>query len=83
MKNRDVLCEDIDTVLQKEPESFEAFLQELRALDYEIKCGKHISVKGKNQARFIRLSSLEEGYSQALNGCAAGIGKKKTHPRGR
>ena len=65
VKNRDVLCEDIDTVLQKKPESFEAFLQELRALDYEIKCGKHISVKGKNQARFIRLSSLEEGYTEA------------------
>lgn len=65
VKNRDVLCEDIDAVLQKKPESFEAFLQELRAMDYEIKCGKHISVKGKNQARFIRLSSLEEGYSEA------------------
>lgn len=64
-KNRDVLCEDIDAVLQKKPESFEAFLQELRALDYEIKCGKHISVKGKNQARFIRLPSLEEGYTEA------------------
>lgn len=65
VKNRDVLCEDIDAVLQKKPESFEAFLQELRALDYEIKCGKHISVKGKNQARLIRLSSLEEGYTEA------------------
>lgn len=65
VKNRDVLCEDIDTVLQKKPESFEAFLQELWALDYEIKCGKHISVKGKNQARFIRLSSLEDGYTEA------------------
>ncbi len=65
VKNRDVLCADIDAVLQKKPESFEAFLQELRALDYEIKCGKHISVKGKNQARFIRLSSLEEGYTEA------------------
>ena len=65
VKYRDVLCEDIDAVLQKKPESFEAFLQELKALDYEIKCGKHISVKGKNQARFIRLSSLEEGYTAA------------------
>ena len=65
VKNRDVLCEDIDTVLQKKPESFEAFLQELQALDYEIKCGNHISLKGKNQARFIRLSSLEEGYTEA------------------
>lgn len=65
VKNRDVLCEDIDAVLQKKSESFEAFLQELQALDYEIKNGKHISVKGKNQARFIRLSSLEEGYTEA------------------
>ena len=65
VKNRDVLCEDIDAVLQKKPESFEAFLQELQTLDYEIKYGKHISVKGKNQARFIRLSSLEEGYTEA------------------
>lgn len=65
VKNRDVLCEDIDAVLQKKPESFEAFLQELQALDYEIKYGKYISVKGKNQARFIRLSSLEEGYTEA------------------
>ena len=65
VKNRDVLCADIDTVLQKKPESFEAFLQELQTLDYEIKYGKHISVKGKNQARFIRLSSLEEGYTEA------------------
>lgn len=65
VKNRDVLCEDIDAVLQKKPESFEAFLQELRALDYEIKCGKHISVKGKKQTRFIRLSSLEDGYTEA------------------
>ena len=65
VKNRDVLFEDIDTVLQKKPESFEAFLQELQTLDYEIKYGKHISVKGKNQARFIRLSSLEDGYTEA------------------
>ena len=65
VKNRDVLCEDIDTVLQKRPESFDAFLKELQQLDYEIKCGKHISVKGRNQARFSRLSSLEEGYTEA------------------
>lgn len=80
VKNRDVLCEDIDAVLQKKPESFEAFLQELRALDYEIKCGKHISVKGKNQARFIRLSSLEEGYTEA-DLCAHFLGQQDHKPR--
>lgn len=64
VKNRDVLCEDIDLILQKKPESFDAFLQELQQLDYEIKYGKHISVRGKNQTRFIRLSSLEDGYTE-------------------
>lgn len=80
VKNRDVLCVDIDAVLQKKPESFEAFLQELRALDYEIKCGKHISVKGKNQARFIRLSSLEDGYTEA-DLRAHFLGKQEHKPR--
>lgn len=64
MKNRDVLQQDIDAVLQKSPESFDALLHELQALGYEIKYGKHISVKGKNQSRFIRLSSLESGYAE-------------------
>lgn len=82
VKNRDVLCEDIDAVLQKKPESFEAFLQELRALDYEIKCGKHISVKGKNQARFIRLSSLEDGYTEA-DLRAHFLGQQEHKPRGK
>ena len=65
VKNRDVLCEDIDLILQKKPESFDAFLQELQGLNYEIKYGKHISVRGKEQTRFIRLSSLEDGYTEA------------------
>lgn len=65
VKNRDVLCEDINLILQKKPESFDAFLQELQQLNYEIKYGKHISVRGKNQTRFIRLSSLEDGYTEA------------------
>ena len=82
VKYRDVLCEDIDAVLQKKPESFEAFLQELKALDYEIKCGKHISVKGKNQARFIRLSSLEEGYTEA-DLRAHFLGQQEHKPRGK
>ena len=82
VKNRDVLCEDIDAVLQKKPESFEAFLQELQALDYEIKCGNHISLKRKNQARFIRLSSLEEGYTEA-DLRAHFLGQQEHKPRGK
>lgn len=65
VKNRDVLCDAIDTILQKSPSSFDELLKGLEGLGYEIKYGKHISVKGKNQARFIRLSSLEDGYTEA------------------
>ena len=53
-----------DLILQKKPESFDTFLQELQQLNYEIKYGKHVSVRGKNQTRFIRRSSLEDGYTE-------------------
>jgi len=62
---RDTICRQIDSILQRKPESFEAFLEELRKADYEIKTGKHIALKGKGQKRFIRLSSLPEGYREA------------------
>lgn len=65
VKHRDILCDAIDAVLQKNPTSLEEFFKELQALGYEIKFGKHISVKGRNQSRFIRLSSLDAGYTEA------------------
>ncbi len=65
VKNRDILCDAIDTILQKNPSSFDELLKGLEGLGYEIKYGKHISVKGENQVRFIRLSSLEDGYTEA------------------
>lgn len=36
----------------------------LRAEGYEIKSGKHLSLKGRAQKKFIRLDSLGEGYSE-------------------
>lgn len=65
VRNRDLLCDAIDTILQKSPSSFDELLKGLESLGYEIKYGKHVSVKGENQARFIRLSSLEDGYTEA------------------
>lgn len=82
VKNRDVLCEDIDLILQKKLESFDAFLQELQQLNYEIKYGKHISVRGKNQTRFIRLSSLEDGYTEA-DLWAHFLGQREHKPAGK
>lgn len=31
--------------------------------EYEIKRGKHLAIKGRNQKRFVRMKSLGEGYS--------------------
>lgn len=57
------ICDDIDKVLAKEPKSFEEFLQLLREEEYEIKNGKHLTLKKKEHKRFVRFKSLGEGYS--------------------
>ena len=62
---RSVLCGDIDTALGKKPGDFEEFLRNMEQLGYEIKRGKNTAVKGRSQKRFIRLSSLDDGYREA------------------
>lgn len=61
---RDGICRDMDVVLQRKPKDFEDFLFQLEQLGYEIKRGKQVSLKGKNQKRFVRLSSLSDGYKE-------------------
>lgn len=63
-KHRDRICEDIDRIMSERPESYQEFLQQLAGLGYEIKQGKHTAVKHASQKKFIRLSSLEDGYSE-------------------
>ena len=62
---REKICRDIDTILVKKPKDFPAFLQMLEVAGYEIKQGKNIALRGKSQKRFIRLSSLGDGYAEA------------------
>ena len=63
--NRDKLCSVIDGILLDEKTAnFEAFLQKLEQQGYEIKRGKHTSVKGARQKRFIRFRTLGAGYSE-------------------
>lgn len=66
-KHRDTICMDIDQIMGSEskPKDLEQLLQALEDMGYEVKQGKHISVRGKNQKRFLRLSSLPEGYREA------------------
>ena len=63
---RKQICRDIDRILQGSPvpKDFEDFLKSLRDFGYEIKQGKNISIKGKDQKRFIRLSSLPANYQE-------------------
>ena len=62
--NRDRLCAVIDNILRDKPPDFDAFLQKLEQESYEVKRGKHTSVKGKRQKRFIRFRTLGAGYSE-------------------
>ena len=63
---REQICRDIDRILQRQtrPQDFEEFLKMLQEAGYEIKRGKNISIRGKEQKRFIRLSSLPENYQE-------------------
>lgn len=62
---RAVICSDIDSALQKNPRDFSEFLSIMEKAGYEVKQGARIAVKGKSQQRFIRLSSLGDGYAEA------------------
>ncbi|ERL22774.1 relaxase/mobilization nuclease domain protein [Oribacterium sp. oral taxon 078 str. F0263] len=75
---RSAICSDIDRALHKRPKDFDAFLLEMERLGYEVKCGKHTAIKGKSQKRFIRLSSLDEGYTEAdIRAAIAGEARQK------
>ncbi len=79
--NRDKLCAVIDGILLNEkPANFEAFLQKLEQQGYVIKRGKHTSVKGARQKRFIRFRTLGAEYSEEeLKAVISG--EAEHHPR--
>lgn len=61
---RDEIRETINQILKDESiKDFDEFLHKLEDASFQIKRGKHISIKGKNQKRYIRLRSLGEGYT--------------------
>ena len=81
--NRDKLCAVIDNILLNEkPASFEGFLQKLEQQGYEIKRGKHTSVKGARQKRFIRFRTLGAGYSEdEIKAVIAGEAEHRPHQK--
>ena len=60
---REQIRNDIDDALGQSPKTMDVFLEMLVSMEYEIKRGASISVKGKNQKKFIRFRSLGEGYA--------------------
>ena len=79
ISQRDVLREAIDAALERQPKDFEELLTMLQTDGWEIKRGKRISLKGKEQGRFKRLDSLGEDYSEAtLRAVIAG--EREHHP---
>ena len=84
--NRDRLCAIIDGILKDKPPDFEHFLQRLEQEGYEVKRGKHTSVKGRRQKRFIRFRTLGQGYSEeelraVLEGKAEHRPRQKSPPQ--
>lgn len=64
-KKRDDIRNLIDLIFEKKrPDSIDEFLRALEDNGYEIKRGKFISVKGKEQKNFLRLRSLGSGYTE-------------------
>ena len=62
---RDDIRDAIDQILKEgSAKDFDELLFKLEDAGYEIKRGKHISLNGKDQKRFIRLRSLGEGYTE-------------------
>lgn len=62
---RDDIRDVIDQILREgSAKDFDELLYKLEDAGYEIKRGKHISLKGKDQKRFIRLRSLGDGYTE-------------------
>jgi hypothetical protein len=86
----EMLRQTIDKILEKKPADFKIFLSQMEEAGYEIKNGKYLAFKGKEQKKFIRLRSLGEGYSKdEIEAVISGkksfeirkktVGKQKSH----
>ena len=84
--NSEKLRQIIDEILTKKPANFIVFLEEMKLAGYEIKQGTHLSFKGENQKKFIRLRSLGSDYSEEeikaiISGEKAQTTKKDHHKK--
>lgn len=65
VSKRDLIRKDIDLALLQRPSNLEILLKILHEQGYEIKYGERLSIRKKDEeGRFVRLSSLGEGYTE-------------------
>lgn len=62
--HRELLRKVIVDFMTQQPDNLDALLALLRAAGWEIKRGKHISLRGPGQTGYIRLKSLGDGYDE-------------------
>ena len=61
---REDIRDAIDACLEQNPKDMDELLRLLREMGYESKRGKYVSVKGKEQKKFLRFRSLGVGYRE-------------------
>ena len=61
---REEIRESIDICMEQKPKDIDELLTLLQEMGYEVKRGKYISLKGRNQKKFLRMRSLGAGYRE-------------------
>ena len=75
---REDIRDAIDACLEQNPKDMDELLRLLREMGYESKRGKYVSIKGKEQKKFLRFRSLGAGYrEQDLERIFAGESREK------
>lgn len=61
---REEIRESIDICMEQKPKDMEELIKHLQDMGYEIKRGKYVSLKGRDQKKFLRMRSLGAGYRE-------------------
>ena len=81
---REKIRESIDFCMEQKPKDIDELLRLLEEMDYDIKRGKHVAVKSKEQKKYLRFRSLGAGYREEdLEKVFAGEAKHEANPKQR
>ena len=61
---REEMRESIDICMEQKPGNLDELIKLLQEMGYEVKRGKYVSLKGREQKKFLRMRSLGAGYRE-------------------